>query len=79
VLGFIGGGGLSFEEYSKGLAGFSFLVENGLPGYFLCTLLTAYPTRGSTPCSMKRCIIRCSFVEDYLVLHGIFCHQHIFL
>jgi hypothetical protein len=36
------------------------------------TLLTASPTRGSTPCAMKRCIIRCSFVEDSLVLLGIF-------
>jgi hypothetical protein len=35
-------------------------------------MLTAYPTRGSNPCAMKRCIIRCSFVEDYLVLQGIF-------
>jgi hypothetical protein len=35
-------------------------------------LLTAYPTKGSTPCAMKICIIRCSFVEDYLVLQGIF-------
>jgi hypothetical protein len=35
-------------------------------------MLTASPTRGSTPCAMKRCIIRCSFVEDYLVLQGIF-------
>jgi hypothetical protein len=34
-------------------------------------LLTAYPTRGSTPCAMKRCIIRCSFVKDYLVPLGI--------
>jgi hypothetical protein len=30
-------GGLSLEEYSKGLAGFSSLVEKGFPGYFLCT------------------------------------------
>jgi hypothetical protein len=29
-------------------------------------MLTASPTRGSTPCSMKRCIVRCSFVEDFL-------------
>jgi hypothetical protein len=35
-------------------------------------LLTASPTRGSTPCAMKRCIIRCSFVKDGLVLQGIF-------
>jgi hypothetical protein len=30
-------GGLSLEEYSKGLVGFSSLVEKGSPGYFLCT------------------------------------------
>jgi hypothetical protein len=30
-------GGLSLEEYSKGLVGFSSLVEKGFPGYFLCT------------------------------------------
>jgi hypothetical protein len=30
-------GGLSLEEYSKGLARFSSLVEKGFPGYFLCT------------------------------------------
>jgi hypothetical protein len=29
VLVFYGGGGLSLEEYSKGLAGFSSLVEKG--------------------------------------------------
>jgi hypothetical protein len=29
--------GLSLEEYSEGLAGFSFLVEKGFLGYFLCT------------------------------------------
>jgi len=32
-----GVGGLSLKEYSKGLAGFSSLVEKGFPGYFLCT------------------------------------------
>jgi len=32
-----GVGGLSLEKYSKGLAGFSSLVEKGFPGYFLCT------------------------------------------
>jgi hypothetical protein len=37
VLGFYGGGGLSLEEYIKGVAGFSSLVEKGFPGYFLCT------------------------------------------
>jgi hypothetical protein len=37
VLGFLGGEGLSLEEYSKGLVGFSSLVEKGFPGYFLCT------------------------------------------
>jgi hypothetical protein len=37
MLGFIGGGVISLEEYSKGLAGFSSLVEKGFPGYFLCT------------------------------------------
>jgi hypothetical protein len=30
-------GGISIEEYSKGLAEFSSLVEKGFPGYFLCT------------------------------------------
>jgi hypothetical protein len=30
-------GGLSLEEYSKGLARFSSLVEKGFPVYFLCT------------------------------------------
>jgi hypothetical protein len=34
---FYGGGGLSLEEYSKGLVGFSSLVEKGFPVYFLCT------------------------------------------
>jgi hypothetical protein len=29
--------GLSLEEYSKGLVGFSSLVEKGFPGYFLCS------------------------------------------
>jgi hypothetical protein len=32
-----GVGGLSLEEYKKGLAGFSSLVEKGFPGYFLCS------------------------------------------
>jgi hypothetical protein len=32
VLGFIGGEDLSLEEYSKGLAWFSSLVEKGIPG-----------------------------------------------
>jgi hypothetical protein len=30
-----GVGGLSLEEYNKGLAGFSSLIEKGFPGYFL--------------------------------------------
>jgi hypothetical protein len=30
-------GGLSLEEYSKGLAGFSSILEKGFPGYLLCT------------------------------------------
>jgi hypothetical protein len=30
-------GGLSLEEYSEGLAGFSSFVEKGFLGYFLCT------------------------------------------
>jgi hypothetical protein len=30
-------GGISLEEYSKGLVGFSSLIEKGFPGYFLCT------------------------------------------
>jgi hypothetical protein len=30
-------GGLSLEEYRKGLVGFSSLVEKGFPGHFLCT------------------------------------------
>jgi hypothetical protein len=29
VLVFLGGGGISLEEYSKGLVGFSSLVEKG--------------------------------------------------
>jgi hypothetical protein len=37
VLVFYGGGGLSLEEYSKGLDGFSSLVEKGFLGYFLST------------------------------------------
>ena len=37
MLVLYGGGGLSLEEYSKGLAGFSSLVEKGFPEYFLCT------------------------------------------
>jgi hypothetical protein len=36
-------------------------------------LLTTYSTRGSTPCTMKICIIRCKQVRDYLVLRGNFC------
>ena len=32
-----GVGGISLEEYRKGLAGFSSLVKKGFPGYFLCT------------------------------------------
>jgi hypothetical protein len=32
VLGLYGGGGLSLEEYKKGLVGFSSLVEKGFPG-----------------------------------------------
>jgi hypothetical protein len=35
-------------------------------------LLTTYSTRGSTPCAMKICIIRCKYVEDILVLLGHF-------
>jgi hypothetical protein len=35
VLGVYGGGGLSLEEYNKGLVGFSSLVEKGFPGYLL--------------------------------------------
>jgi hypothetical protein len=31
VIGFYGGGGLSLEEYNKGFAGFSSLVEKGFP------------------------------------------------
>jgi hypothetical protein len=27
-------------------------------------VLTAYSARGSTPCAMKICIIRCKYVED---------------
>jgi hypothetical protein len=45
VLGFLGGGGISLEEYSKGLIGFSSLVEKGFPGYlcmvFLLVILVA--------------------------------------
>jgi hypothetical protein len=37
VLVFYGGGSLSLEKYSKGLARFSSLVEKGFPKYFLCT------------------------------------------
>jgi hypothetical protein len=32
-------GGLSPEEYSKGLVGFSSLVAKGFRGYFLCTFM----------------------------------------
>jgi hypothetical protein len=32
-----GMGGLSLEENSKGLVGFSSLVEKGFPRYFLCS------------------------------------------
>jgi transposase InsO family protein len=39
----------------------------------------AYSTRGSTPCAMKICIIRCKYVEDSLVLLGNLCLQHKFL
>jgi hypothetical protein len=39
-------------------------------------VLTTYSTRGSTPCAMKICIVRCKYVEDSLVLLGIFCFQH---
>jgi hypothetical protein len=46
---------------------------------WLNRVLTAYSTRGSTPCTMKICIIRCKYVEDYLVLLGNLCLQHIFL
>jgi hypothetical protein len=31
VLGFLGGEGISLEEYRKGLARFSSLVEKGFP------------------------------------------------
>jgi hypothetical protein len=38
-------------------------------------MLTASPNRRSNPCSMKIFIIICSFVEDHLVLQGIFLHS----
>jgi hypothetical protein len=38
-----------------------------------------YSTRGSSPCTMKICIIKCYQVRDFLVLQGNFCHHHIFL
>jgi hypothetical protein len=41
--------------------------------------LTASSTRGSTPCIMKICIIRCKHVEDFLVLQGIFAPAHNFV
>ena len=40
MLVLYGGGGLSLEEYIKGLAGVSSLVEKGFPGYFLCVAAT---------------------------------------
>jgi hypothetical protein len=43
------------------------------------SLLTAYSTKGSTPCTMKICINKCKHVEDFLVLHDIFLLQHIVL
>jgi hypothetical protein len=39
-------------------------------------MLTASSTRGSTPYTMKICIIECKHVEDLLVLQGIFLLQH---
>ena len=41
-------------------------------------MLTAYSTRGSTPCAMKICIIRCKYVEDSVVLLFKLCLQHKF-
>jgi hypothetical protein len=39
-----GVGGLSLEEYIKGLVGFSSLVEKGFPGYLLCTCFVLFWT-----------------------------------
>jgi hypothetical protein len=51
VLGFIGGEDLSLEEYSKGLAWFSSLVEKGIPGTS-CVLV-----HGVSSCDLGCCNI----------------------